>query len=349
MRYVYAGPDVTIPVSDPGLRSRRRFQEDDSEIPSARRIFWRARLWPSRAFPGSMTNLAGSRSKWTRPLGFVTSPRVTGPRAWATRVVVRTMTGVSRNPESSNAKRVRSRASWGVAGSRRGRFAKRAKRRLSCSFWLEWHPGSSAVTRTRDPRTPLYARVIRASEATLTPTCFMNTRALSPPIAAAAATSTATFSLTAYWNVIPAAFARSARTRPISEDGVPGYVDARSAPASRAPRAIASFPRRSRVSPGRASRIRSYVESIVRPPGDRRESSAWAGPGRGPRVAAVASRGRPWGRPGRSPRLRAPVLGTSHATRADGTWVTRVCTTPYSPRRRAARSVGPEMRPGKRT
>src|SRR3989304_3034695 len=114
MRYVYAGPDVTIPVSDPGLRSRRRFQEDDSEIPSARRIFWRARLWPSRAFPGSMTNLAGSRS-------------------------------------------------------RRGRFAKRAKRRWSCSFWLEWHPGSSAVTRTRDPRTPLYARVIRASEATLTP------------------------------------------------------------------------------------------------------------------------------------------------------------------------------------
>src|SRR3972149_4572295 len=85
MRYVYAGPAVTIPVSAPGLRSRRRFQEDDSEIPSARRIFWRARLWPSRAFPGSMTNLAGSRSKWTRPLGFVTSPRVTGPRAWAPR------------------------------------------------------------------------------------------------------------------------------------------------------------------------------------------------------------------------------------------------------------------------
>src|SRR3990170_4273878 len=98
MRYVYAGPAVTIPVSAPGLRSRRRFQEDDSEIPSARRIFWRARLWPSSAFPGSMTNLAGSRSKWTRPLGFVTSPRVTGPRAWATRVVVRTMTGVSRDP-----------------------------------------------------------------------------------------------------------------------------------------------------------------------------------------------------------------------------------------------------------
>ena len=112
---------------------------------------------------------------------------------------------------------------------------------------------------------------MRTSAATFMPTCFMKTRDLRPPIAAEAPTSMATFSFTAYWNWRPASLATSSRTRPISEEGVPGYVAARSTPASMAARAIASLPRRRRVSPALADTSRSFSAYTVIPP--RRASS----------------------------------------------------------------------------
>ena len=84
---------------------------------------------------------------------------------------------------------------------------------------------------------------MNASEATFKPTCFMITRARALATAAAPATSIATFSLVQYSKkYFPCLTARN-KLSPISEEGVPGYVEASSNPASIAPRAIASFPR----------------------------------------------------------------------------------------------------------
>jgi hypothetical protein len=71
------------------------------------------------------------------------------------RVVVRSNTGVSNSSLSSNASSVKVLASWLSEGSRRGTAANLAYSRLSCSFWELCMPGSSALTTTRPPRTPV--------------------------------------------------------------------------------------------------------------------------------------------------------------------------------------------------
>ena len=55
-------------------------------------------------------------------------------------------------------------------------------------------PGSSAEIITRPPLTPVYERVINGSAARLSPTCFIEARALAPAIDAPDAASNATFS-----------------------------------------------------------------------------------------------------------------------------------------------------------
>lgn len=65
-------------------------------------------------------------------------------------------------------------------GSRTGTLEKRAKVRVSCSIWLEIGPGSSATMTTTPPLTPTYSRLMRGSDATLRPTCFMVTSTRAP-------------------------------------------------------------------------------------------------------------------------------------------------------------------------
>ena len=59
-------------------------------------------------------------------------------------------------------------------------------------------PGSSADTITMPPVTPVYAKVDIGSAATLTPTCFIAARDLTPATEAPIAASTATFSFGAH-------------------------------------------------------------------------------------------------------------------------------------------------------
>ncbi len=92
------------------------------------------------------------------------------------------------------------------------------------------------------PLTPEYARVIMGSAATFRPTCFMKTMDLTPDDAAAAAVSIATFSFTENSKYIPTLWDIFSRLLPISDEGVPGYVEANFTPASMSPRVIASFP-----------------------------------------------------------------------------------------------------------
>ena len=113
---------------------------------------------------------------------------------------------------------------------------------MSCSFWDENIEGSSADKITIPPSTPVYATLIRESDATLRPTCFIKVKDLTPEAAAAAATSRATFSLVENSKYIPASAAIFEKTSPISDEGVPGYVDANPTPASRAPLTVASLP-----------------------------------------------------------------------------------------------------------
>jgi hypothetical protein len=56
---------------------------------------------------------------------------------------------------------------------------------LSCSFWDENIEGSSAVIITSPASIPVYAAVMKESEATFNPTTFMNVKALILEIAAA--------------------------------------------------------------------------------------------------------------------------------------------------------------------
>ena len=77
----------------------------------------------------------------------------------------------------------------------------------------------------------------------------MKTNERTPAAAAAAETSIATFSLSENSKYMPASADRASRRFPISEEGVPGYVEAKPVPASNRPRTIASFPRRSLLPP----------------------------------------------------------------------------------------------------
>ena len=155
-------------------------------------------LWRPCATAGTGTKRMGLRSKGTMGAGSPSAPKVTGPRRWLTRVVVRSMTGCWSSRASNKASRVMSLASCAVAGSKQGIPINRAYVRLSCSSWLEWHKGSSALTSTKPPGSPTYAAVNSGSAATLTPTCFIVVMLIAPARAAPAPTSTATFSLTEY-------------------------------------------------------------------------------------------------------------------------------------------------------
>ena len=120
-----------------------------------------------------------------------------------------------------------------------GTFANLAKLRLSCSFCEECMPGSSAQTTTRPALTPVRDRVMKGSAATLRPTCFMVTMLRTPASDAPTAVSRATFSLMHHSLWMPSS---PAVVSMISVEGVPGYPQAKPAPARTAPWAIASFP-----------------------------------------------------------------------------------------------------------
>ena len=80
-------------------------------------------------------------------------------------------------------------------------------------------PGSSALTMTRPPLTPVRDSVMNGSAATLRPTCFMVTMVRTPASEAPTAVSSATFSLTHHSAWMPS---RRAAVSMISVDGVPG-------------------------------------------------------------------------------------------------------------------------------
>lgn len=92
-------------------------------------------------------------------------------------------------------------------------------------------------------RVPVYARVINASAATFSPTCFMAVNARTLLMAAPAATSSATISLVEYSMYTPASLAISDVVSAISEAGVPGYVVITPMPVSSMPRVMASLPK----------------------------------------------------------------------------------------------------------
>ena len=157
-----------------------------------------------RAWAGIETYFSGLRGNfgWASgsalSAGIGRSPSSTALVEWQIRVVSRSKTGVSNRSLRSKAATVRSLASWLSLGSRQGILASLAKARLSCSFWLECMPGSSAETTTSPASAPVIEAYIRESAATLSPTCFMAASARRPAYAAPMATSSATFSLDAH-------------------------------------------------------------------------------------------------------------------------------------------------------
>ncbi len=78
------------------------------------------------AFTGSMTNLSGSLTMPGSTFRSMSSPGVTTPFTWDTRVVVRINTGVSKASLISKARLVNSFASKESAGSSMGIFAAKA-------------------------------------------------------------------------------------------------------------------------------------------------------------------------------------------------------------------------------
>ena len=87
----------------------------------ARAWFSSSRAWATLATAGTITFLKGFFSKRPGPGRGVSSPRVTGPRVWFTRVVVRSSTGSPSSSERAKAARVISLASRGLSGSSMGR------------------------------------------------------------------------------------------------------------------------------------------------------------------------------------------------------------------------------------
>ncbi len=78
--------------------------------------------WRGRACAGIITFFDGFSMK-ARVGGSLRSPSTTGLRVCESRVVERTITGVSKVSESSNASRVNSSASWASLGSSTGTVA----------------------------------------------------------------------------------------------------------------------------------------------------------------------------------------------------------------------------------
>ena len=172
----------------------------------------------TRALAGIMTYLAILRS-YARLGVSCRSSNSTRLCECATRVVMRRMTGVSYFSDSSNASLVNSFASALSDGSKTGTCALTAVRRVSCSFCEENTDGSSATAMTRPPFTPVYEAVKRGSQATFSPTCFMETMARAPRMDAPMPTSRATFSFGDH-SLYTSSYRASSSV--ISVDGVPG-------------------------------------------------------------------------------------------------------------------------------
>jgi len=134
--------------------SPRNARGRKASSPAIRSIFSLSCRWRSGRNCGVAIHRPGSFSK--RGGRFKTSGRPQGTfwRAWHTRVVGRSMTGISYFSESAKACCTMSLASAGLAGSKTGILAKSAKKRLSCSVCELWGPGSSAATRTNPPFVP---------------------------------------------------------------------------------------------------------------------------------------------------------------------------------------------------
>ena len=129
--------------------SAARFRDSGRARPRARSA-WDAggAHWPewSPSFRRVDEALGGDRPR---------APTRTALRVCERRVVERTITGVSKSSEISKASLVKSCASCASDGSSTGTLAKRANRRVSCSFCEEWMPGSSQTTSTRPPCAPI--------------------------------------------------------------------------------------------------------------------------------------------------------------------------------------------------
>ncbi len=104
--------------------------------------------------------------------------------------------------------------------------------------------GSSAATTTSPPFAPVMAELMKASDATFSPTCFMQTMARLPANDIPRAASMAVFSLQLQRARIPRSCASADCWiySVISVDGVPGYAKTPEIPASIAACAIASSP-----------------------------------------------------------------------------------------------------------
>ena len=139
-------------------------------------------------------------------------------------VVGRSITGSEYCSESSSAVRTISYASRGDDGSSTGILANMAMKRLSCSVWELWGPGSSAQISSIPLLRSKCAALMNGSAATFRPTCFMTAQERTPVKAALTAISNATFSLTPHSTTVfaPSSSAYPAIAGRISDDGVPG-------------------------------------------------------------------------------------------------------------------------------
>lgn len=125
--------------------------------------FARSRACAGFAWPGTMTRAGMSRTNSAFGSSGAVSGNSTIVLLWAMRVVVRNTNGMPHLREYSNASFVKSYASCESAGSRTGSPPMNASERVSCSFWLEAMPGSSATTATIPPCMPLYEAVKKRS------------------------------------------------------------------------------------------------------------------------------------------------------------------------------------------
>ena len=200
--------------------------------------FARSFLCAGLAWPGTITRAGMSRTNSAFGNFREVSGYSTIVLLWAILVVVLIINGIDHLREYSKASLVKSYASCESAGSRTGSPPAKARERVSCSFWLEAMPGSSATTATIAPCTPLYEAVKKRSWATLKPTCFIVTREFEPAKATPSATSAATFSFGAHSALPP----RMENVSRISVDGVPGYPTPSAQPEWSAPSAMASLP-----------------------------------------------------------------------------------------------------------
>ena len=137
---------------------------------------------------------------------------------------------------------VKSKASWGVPGSRTGSSAKAPRQRESCSLPEKMLPGTSPTATTMPPREPSMFITIRLSKATLRPAIFCTLSERPPEMDTPKAVSRAMRSLPDHSTRVADGSAMFFKVLMIEVQGRPGYPVARSTPTHLAAQAMASLP-----------------------------------------------------------------------------------------------------------